>query len=122
MVYEWHEYCDAAKTLFKGQPLKVMDVACGAGGFSVGLESTGSFRSMWGIDIDVDAARAYEQNFPGATVFAEDVEVCAHVAMENLDRLTEHMENKPVLINTKLGEKHIPAAGMVDCMLIGTPW
>lgn len=99
-----------------------MDVGCGAGGFSAGLESIGSFKSTWGIDIDVDAAHAYERNFPGATVFAKDVEVFARTTIGNLERLNEHMENKPVFIETPLGEKQIPAVGMVDCMLISTPW
>lgn len=121
MVREWHEYSNAAKTLFKERPLKVMDIGCGAGGFSAGLESTGSFKPMWGIDTDVNAACAYEQNFPEATVFAKDVEVCARTAIENLEKLNGHVENKPVFIETRLGEKQIPAVGAVECMLIATP-
>ena len=122
MVREWNEYSNTAKILFKEQPLKVMDVGCGAGGFSAGLESIGSFKSMWGIDINIDAARAYEQNFPGATVFAKDVEACARIAIENLDRLKQDVENKPVFMKTPLGEKQIPAVGKVECMLIATLW
>ena len=122
MVREWHEYSNAAKTLFKEQPLKLMDVGCGAGGFSAGLESSGSFKPMWGIDIDVGAAGAYKENFPEATVFAKDVEVCARTAIENLEKLNGYGENKPVFIETPLGEKQIPAVGTVECMLISTPW
>lgn len=122
MVREWHRYSNTAKDLFKEQPLKLMDVGCGAGGFSGGLESTGSFKPMWGIDIDVDAAGAYERNFPEATVFAKDVEVCARTAIKNLDKLHGHVENKPVFIETPLGEKQLPAVGTVECMLIATPW
>ena len=122
MVREWHEYSNAARSLFEERPLKVMDVGCGAGGFSAGLESTSSFKSTWGIDVDVDAARAYERNFPGATVFAKDVEAYARAVIENLDRLNENVESKPVFIETPLGEKLIPAVGKVECMLIATPW
>jgi predicted RNA methylase len=122
MVHEWHEYSNTAKTLFKERPLKVMDVGCGAGGFSAGLESTGSFKATWGIDINVDAACAYEKNFPEATVFAKDVEDFARIAIENLDKLNEDVENKPVFIETPSGERQIPAVGTVECMLIATPW
>lgn len=122
MVRDWYEYSSTARTLFEERPLKVMDVGCGAGGFSAGLESTGSFKSMWGIDIDIDAARTYERNFSGATVFAKDVEAYARVVIENLERLSENAENKPVFIKTPLGERRIPAVGNVDCMLIATPW
>lgn len=122
MVRDWYEYSSTARTLFEERPLKVMDVGCGAGGFSAGLESTGSFKSMWGIDIDIDAARTYERNFSGATVFAKDVEAYARVVIENLERLSENAENKPVFIKTPLGERQIPAVGNVDCMLIATPW
>jgi len=122
MVREWHEYSNTAKTLFKERPLKVMDVGCGAGGFSAGLESTGSFKPMWGIDIDVEAASAYERNFPDATVFTKDVEAYVRNTIENLDKLNAHGENKPVFIETLSGEKQIPAVGTVECMLIATPW
>jgi len=122
MVREWHEYSNAAKALFKEQPLKVMDVGCGAGGFSASLESTGSFKPMWGIDNDAEAACAYEKNFPEATVFAKDVEVCARTAIENLDKLNGRIEHKPVFIETGNGEKQVPAVGTVECMLISTPW
>jgi len=124
MVREWYEYSNAARTLFEAQPLKVMDVGCGAGGFSAGLESTGSFKSTWGIDIDGDTAHAYERNFPGATAFAmaNGVEAYARAVIENLNKLNENVENKPVFIETLLGEKQIPAVGQVDCILIATPW
>jgi hypothetical protein len=122
MVRQWHEYSNTAKTHFKEEPLKVMDVGCGAGGFSAGLGSTGSFKPMWGIDIDAEAAGAYEQNFPEATVFVKHVEVYARTVIENLDKLNGRIEHKPVFIETQSGEKQVPAVGEVECMLISTPW
>ena len=42
----------------------VVDLFCGAGGFSLGLKDTIRFNSILANDIDMDMCEAYSLNFP----------------------------------------------------------
>ncbi len=50
----------------------VVDLFCGAGGFSRGFKDAG-FRIVFGIDNDEACARSFKLNFPEALVLAEDI-------------------------------------------------
>lgn len=46
---------------------RVLDLFCGAGGFSSGLEQTGHFTTVIGLDFDKDAITTFSKNFSNAT-------------------------------------------------------
>lgn len=52
--------------------LKVLDLFCGAGGFSRGFEEAG-FEIIGGLDNYSPCAEAFRQNFPRAVVIEEDI-------------------------------------------------
>ena len=52
--------------------LNVLDVFCGAGGFSEGFRQAG-FRIAAGTDVDPDACATYARNFPDATTVCGDL-------------------------------------------------
>jgi DNA (cytosine-5)-methyltransferase 1 len=52
--------------------LKVLDLFCGAGGFSYGFKSAG-FEIVAGIDRDLDSLKTFSKNFPKAKIFQEDL-------------------------------------------------
>lgn len=55
--------------------LKALDVFAGCGGLSEGLHQSGVAETLWAVEQDSDAARAFKQNNPNATVFTEDCNV-----------------------------------------------
>lgn len=50
-----------------------LDLFCGAGGFSKGLESTKKIISKIALDFDKDAISTYSYNFPNAQTFCGDI-------------------------------------------------
>ena len=50
----------------------VVDLFCGAGGFSRGFKDIG-FNVVFGIDVDSDCCRTFKANFPEAVVLVEDI-------------------------------------------------
>ncbi|KAI4764265.1 S-adenosyl-L-methionine-dependent methyltransferase [Aureobasidium sp. EXF-3400] len=48
------------------------DYYCGAGGISVGAREAG-FKIVYGVDHDPDACSTYRRNFPGTSVYEEDI-------------------------------------------------
>lgn len=52
---------------------KVVDLFCGAGGFSRGFHDTGLFKTVLGIDSLPSAAKTFKRNFPEAIVISEDI-------------------------------------------------
>lgn len=56
----------------KRKSLHVLDLFCGAGGFSEGFRQAG-FRIIAGIDYDSQALQTYENNFPEAVVIRKDL-------------------------------------------------
>jgi len=53
---------------------RVVDLFCGAGGFSRGFELEG-FEIVCGLDNFTPAARTFRENFPGAIVIEEDIKL-----------------------------------------------
>jgi DNA (cytosine-5)-methyltransferase 1 len=56
-----------------GVPLKLVDLFCGAGGFSRGFKDEG-FNVVLGVDNMPQVAESFRANFPGAQVLVEDVQ------------------------------------------------
>ena len=52
--------------------MRVLDLFCGAGGFSCGHEAAG-FEIVAGADMDRNALRTFAQNFPGAATLHVDL-------------------------------------------------
>ena len=52
---------------------KVLDLFCGAGGFSVGLDMTGNFSTVIGLDFDKYAIETFSKNFPNAIAICGDI-------------------------------------------------
>ena len=52
---------------------RVLDLFCGAGGFSSGLELTGDFSTEVGLDFDKYAIETFSKNFPSAIAICGDI-------------------------------------------------
>jgi DNA (cytosine-5)-methyltransferase 1 len=53
--------------------LRSLDLFAGCGGLSRGLHDSGLTDVKWACEFDPNAAAAFEKNFPGTTVFTEDI-------------------------------------------------
>ncbi len=51
----------------------VIDLFCGAGGFSRGFQDTGKFEIRLGVDLDTHCVRTFSFNFKRAVVLCEDI-------------------------------------------------
>ena len=51
----------------------VVDLFCGAGGFSLGLKDTNRFNSILANDIDMDMCEAYSLNFPKTKILSKSI-------------------------------------------------
>ena len=78
-------------TTQKKQPICV-DLFCGAGGLSRGLELAG-YKSMVAVDFDPNATKTYKKNHPDAHVITGDIcqlsveEIASHLKGQELDLL-----------------------------------
>lgn len=52
---------------------KILDLFCGAGGFSHGLDKVEGFRTVLGLDFDISAIRTFSKNFPDAIAVHGDI-------------------------------------------------
>jgi DNA (cytosine-5)-methyltransferase 1 len=96
-----------AATRKKARPYTVVDMFCGCGGLSFGLESTGRFRTLVGIDISEDALQTFAHNHHSAgtppKTFAADI-----------------AKLEPRQIRTELRKLGI-LTGQLDCLVGGPP-
>lgn len=54
--------------------LKTLDLFCGCGGLTIGLEASGLADCHWAVEWNEAAAQTFQMNFPKAKVFNMDVE------------------------------------------------
>ena len=94
-----------------GNPLKVLDIFSGAGGFSHGLDSAGQFETKWAIEWDESAAQAFKQNKPNASVFCEDCNVLMKIIK------AADGKNEPAVYKNQI----LPKKGEVDVIVGGPP-
>lgn len=52
---------------------KVLDLFCGAGGFSYGMDKNPHFKTVVALDFDEKAAETFKKNMPQAEVFVGDI-------------------------------------------------
>lgn len=52
---------------------KMLDLFCGAGGFSYGMEKNPHFRTVVAIDFDAEAANTFKRNMPETNVIVGDI-------------------------------------------------
>lgn len=52
---------------------KILDLFCGAGGFSYGLEQNNHFKTVVALDFDEKAAETFQKNMPDADVLVGDI-------------------------------------------------
>ncbi|MCD8040040.1 MAG: DNA (cytosine-5-)-methyltransferase [Clostridia bacterium] len=52
---------------------KILDLFCGAGGFSCGLDSLEDFETVIGVDFDKNVLETYKKNIKGSTVILGDL-------------------------------------------------
>ncbi len=64
---------NADATHSKNRPLRVVDLFCGAGGISAGLEMAG-MKVVFGLDNNKDAIATFKANHPHADVYCGDIE------------------------------------------------
>jgi DNA (cytosine-5)-methyltransferase 1 len=88
------------------KPLSCLEIFAGCGGLSLGLHQSGVSNSRWAIELESSPARAFQKNFPNATVFEAD---CNTILDEVLVGKTED----------KYGKKY-PLKGEVE-MIVGGP-
>lgn len=67
--------------------MKAIDLFCGAGGLSCGLQQAG-FEIALGIDIDATALTSYRNYFPNAKILNSDIKVVTKETIMNLTGLT----------------------------------
>lgn len=59
--------------------LKALDLFCGMGGLSWGLQSTGIIKPVWVVDINPPALQLYENNFPDTNILNLDLSKPSHI-------------------------------------------
>ena len=68
---------------------KILDLFCGAGGFSSGLETNKNFSTVIGLDFDINAIKTFSANFPNAYTVCGDItnsEIKKQVILESQKR------------------------------------
>jgi DNA (cytosine-5)-methyltransferase 1 len=53
--------------------LRIVDLYCGAGGFSRGFEDTGRFQVVFGVEVNPTRARTFAANHRGAVALCDDI-------------------------------------------------
>ncbi|XP_065335579.1 uncharacterized protein LOC135936629 isoform X1 [Cloeon dipterum] len=90
----------------ESNPLRCLDLFCGCGGLSLGLEMSHLTTCLWAVDADPTACKSFAANFRQATVYQSSA----------IDWLKEL---KTGALFTKKGQK-LPQTGEVE-MIIGGP-
>lgn len=65
--------------------MRVIDLFCGAGGFSEGFRNAG-FNIIWAVDIWQVAAETYKANHPNTNVIVDDVERLSNLPDDEFDK------------------------------------
>lgn len=69
---------------------KILDLFCGAGGFSAGLEKNSNFKTLIGVDFDKNAIQTFSHNFPNATAICGDL--CDKKTKETIINLSKKLK------------------------------
>lgn len=89
-------------------PLRMLDIFSGCGGFAYGFNETGICKTSWAIEKDVNAASAFQKNFPSAVMFVNDANQI----------LKEILSGK---LRSESSGLRLPQKGEVEVILAGPP-
>ncbi len=64
-------------------PLNFVDLFCGCGGFSYGLEQAGH-RCLMGVDFDANAIQSFQKNHPDSQSFCGDIHQLSHHKLKKM--------------------------------------
>ena len=57
----------------KIKKFKILDLFCGAGGFSYGMHKNSNFETVIALDFDENAANTFKNNMPNTEVIVGDI-------------------------------------------------
>lgn len=60
--------------------MKILDLFCGCGGLSLGMDMNDEFETVIGVDFNADAIKTFQHNFPDSHAICADI-----TKKENLD-------------------------------------
>ncbi|MGZ9756131.1 DNA cytosine methyltransferase [Mycoplasma sp. 4423] len=52
---------------------RILDLFCGAGGFSLGFEQNPNFKTLIAVDFDQNATNTFKNNFPDSEVICGNI-------------------------------------------------
>ena len=77
--------------------LKALDLFCGMGGLSCGIQSTGLINPVWAVDKHPLALEIYQRNFPSTHVFSFDISKASDIN-QLLEKISFYGENVDIVI------------------------
>jgi site-specific DNA-cytosine methylase len=77
---------------------RILDLFCGAGGFSFGLDSLNEFETKIGLDFDKNAIKTFERMFPEAEAICGDI---------TSDKLKNYIIEKSLIISQTILMKYL---------------
>tara|TARA_X000001036_G_scaffold430154_1_gene462414 strand:- start:32 stop:1126 length:1095 start_codon:yes stop_codon:yes gene_type:complete len=85
----------------------VVDLFCGAGGFSLGLKDTNRFNSILANDIDMDMCEAYSLNFPKTKILSKSISDIDFFSINKKNTIDVVIGGPPCQAYSLSGKRHI---------------
>ena len=85
----------------------VVDLFCGAGGFSLGLKDTNRFNSILANDIDMDMCEAYSLNFPKTKILSKSISDIDFFSIIRKNTIDVVVGGPPCQAYSLSGKRHI---------------
>ncbi|TFK54606.1 S-adenosyl-L-methionine-dependent methyltransferase [Heliocybe sulcata] len=101
--------------LSRNQPLQALELFSGAGGLSVGLNSTPYIQTRWAVELSETAAATYQENHPETAVYCTSTNQLLEAT------IVAHERNKDAIFPSLHGEERMPRPSEVDFIYGGPP-
>ena len=85
----------------------VVDLFCGAGGFSLGLKDTNRFNSILANDIDMDMCETYSLNFPKSKILSKSISDIDFFSINKKNTIDVVVGGPPCQAYSLSGKRHI---------------
>ena len=85
----------------------VVDLFCGAGGFSLGLKDTNRFNSILANDIDMDMCETYSLNFPKTEILSKSISDIDFFSINKKNTIDVVVGGPPCQAYSLSGKRHI---------------
>jgi len=85
----------------------VVDLFCGAGGFSLGLEETFRFNSILANDIDMDMCKTYSLNFPKTKILSKPISDVDFTDIKRENNIDVVVGGPPCQAYSLSGKRHL---------------